>query len=120
MSPREWHIEFYRDQRGRAPVEDFIKSLDRQTIAKTQRSIELLEEYGDRLAMPMARRLVGYRFSELRIQTGGNNIRVFYFFRTGRRIILLHAFLKKDQQTPRRELDTAYRRLAEVIGETDE
>jgi phage-related protein len=42
-------------------------------------------------------------------------VRVFYFALSGRRILLLHAFLKKSQQTPRRELEIAARRLAEVV-----
>jgi len=68
--------------------------------------------------MPLARRMAGYKFSELRVQASGNNVRVFYFFVTGRRIVLLHAFLKKSRHTPRRELEIAARRLAEMVGES--
>jgi phage-related protein len=64
--------------------------------------------------MPIARPVTGYRFWELRIQAGRSNVRVFYFFQSGRRILHLHAFHKKSQQTPRRELDIAAKRLDEI------
>jgi phage-related protein len=32
----------------------------------------------------------------------------------GRRIVVLHAFVKKTQATPKRELDVARRRMKEV------
>jgi phage-related protein len=39
---------------------------------------------------------------------------VFYGTLVGRRIVMLHSFVKKSQKTPRRELDIAERRLKEV------
>ena len=42
---------------------------------------------------------------------GGKSYRVIYFAHTGRRFILLHAFLKKTRKTPRPELAIARKRL---------
>ena len=33
--------------------------------------------------------------------------RIIYCFRPGRRVVLLHAFVKRAQQTPREDLDLA-------------
>ena len=38
----------------------------------------------------------------------------FYCFMVGKRVIVLHAFIKKTQQTPDRELKLARKRLKEM------
>ena len=40
--------------------------------------------------------------------------RAFYCFLVGKRIVVLHAFIKKSQQTPDRELKLARRRMKEL------
>jgi len=40
---------------------------------------------------------------------------VIYFFFVGRRIVLLHAFQKKTQKTPRQEIETALARYNRFI-----
>jgi len=40
--------------------------------------------------------------------------RIFFCFRPGNRIVLLHVFRKKSQATPRRNLDLARKRMPEV------
>ena len=44
---------------------------------------------------------------EIRIKVGSNIYRIFCFFDAGKLIILLHAFHKKSQKTPRKELQKA-------------
>jgi phage-related protein len=83
--------------------------------AKIARDLLLLAEHGDRLGMPLSRPIVGYKFRELRVQMGGNAARVFHFATSGRRIILLHAFLKKSNKTSPRELQIAASRYAEYL-----
>lgn len=41
--------------------------------------------------------------------------RAFYCFLIGRRVVVLHAFIKKTPQTPERELKLARKRLKELI-----
>jgi phage-related protein len=113
-----WQVDYYRDVSGRSPVEEFVDGLDRKMRTKVFRSFELLEERGTSLGMPLARPIVGQRFWELRVQMAGNIIRIFYFALTGRRIILLHGFVKKEQKTPRNEIAIAARRTADLIGRT--
>jgi hypothetical protein len=50
-----------------------------------------------------------------RLPRGRSGIgRAFYCFTLGRRIVVLHAFIKKSQQTPDRELKLARKRLKEL------
>lgn len=46
---------------------------------------------------------------EIRIKEGSDIFRIFCFFEAGRLIILLHAFRKKSQKVPRKELERAKR-----------
>lgn len=40
--------------------------------------------------------------------------RAFYCFLAGKHIVVLHAFIKKSQQTPERDLNLARKRLKEL------
>ena len=110
-----WKIEFYRDERGRAPVQDFIEGLQPAIRRKVGRNINVLEREGDRLKMPLARPIAGYGFWELRVQMGRNIARIFYFLVTGRRIVFLHGFIKKTQAIPRTELEIAAARRTDWL-----
>lgn len=85
-------------------IEKFIESLETKTIAKTLRTIDLLEKFGNRLAMPHCKKVSGNLF-ELRV-TGQQEIRIFYCFHRGI-ICLLHGFVKKSQRTPNKEIRLA-------------
>jgi phage-related protein len=112
----QWRVESYRDQRGRSPVQEFIDHLDAKMHARVLRSVDMLKEYGPRLPMPYARPVTGEHFWELRVQSGNNIVRIFYFAYSGREITLLHGFVKKDRKTPRAELEIARRRHTEILG----
>ena len=94
-------------------IQDFINSLDKPTIEKVARTINLLEKFGNRLTMPHSK-YIESNLHELRIR-GKQEIRIFYCFsRNG--AYLLHGFMKKSQKTPDREIKQALRiRLALVI-----
>lgn len=40
--------------------------------------------------------------------------RAFYCFLVGKRVVIVHAFVKKTEQTPEKELKLARRRVKEV------
>lgn len=112
MPPQDqhpWVIEFYKDRRGRIPVEDFLNTLPAHERLEALRVIDLLELYGLVLGMPHARPIAG--MWELRAGPG----RIFYVAVTGRRFILLHGYRKKSQTAPQREIETAQRRWAEAV-----
>jgi phage-related protein len=118
MPAGEWTIEGYQDARGRRPVDEFLKSLPPGDRARIVRTVELLKSYGPELGMPYARHLAG-KLWELRISAGRLDYRVLYFAHTGRRFVLLHAFRKKSRKTPRREIEMARRRMAELMGQEE-
>jgi phage-related protein len=54
---------------------------------------------------------------ELRLKGTEGIARVFYCTQIGRRIVMLHSFVKKSNRTPQRELDVAIKRMKEVKRE---
>jgi phage-related protein len=104
----KWRIVFYATDRGEKPVETFIAKQDKPTIAKIIRNIDLLQQNGPSLGMPFSK-YMGENLHELRIR-GKNEVRIFYFIQIGDLIVLLHAFNKRTQKTPTKELSIAIKR----------
>lgn len=94
-------------------LEKFIQSLEKQTIAKVLHTIELLETFGNRLAMPHSKKVAGGIF-ELRIR-GSQEVRIFYTFHKGS-AVLLHGFVKKSDKTPSGEIQTTTQKLKALTG----
>jgi phage-related protein len=97
-------------------VRIFLDELLPPFADKALKSLDLLQQQGLRLGMPHTRPITGYPFWELRVQFSGDIARIFYFAIRGRRLLLLHGFVKKDRKTPRSELAIASRRYAEFIS----
>jgi phage-related protein len=74
---------------------------------------------GEVLAMPVSRPVssVDAGVSELRIRDRSGIYRVFHYRQSSRGVLVFHAFMKKTQTTPQRELDLAKRRLKELLDE---
>lgn len=89
-------------------VDKFIKSLEIHTTAKVLRTLDLLETFGGSLTMPHSKKIARDLF-ELRVR-GRQEVRIFYTFYQGN-ARLLHAFIKKDQKTPRKEIQQALAKL---------
>ncbi len=71
-------------------------------------------EFGPNIGMPHTRPLKS-SLLELRVKGKEGIARVFYYTRIGKRIIMLHMFIKKSQKTPKTELNIAAKRMQEVI-----
>lgn len=82
-------------------------------MADYARLLELLVEFGPHLRMPHSRAF-GDGLFELRPKSRSGIGRPFYCFLVGQKIVILHAFRKKTQDTPDHELKIARKRLKEV------
>jgi phage-related protein len=90
-----------------------IESWPVDVLADYARLVELLAEHGPSLRLPHSRAF-GDGLFELRPRGRSGIGRAFYCFAVGKRIVVLHAFIKKTQQTPDRELKLARMRLKEL------
>jgi phage-related protein len=94
-------------------VLDEIEAWPVDVLADYARLVELLAKHGPSLRLPHSRAF-GQGLFELRPKGKFEIGRAFYCFLIGRRCVVLHAFIKKTQQTPDNELKIAQLRLEEV------
>lgn len=90
-----------------------IESWPVDVVADYARLVELLVEHGPSLRLPHSRAF-GDGLFELRPKGRSGIGRAFYCYMVGKQVIVLHAFIKKSQQTPDNELKLARKRLKEV------
>ncbi|CAG0970120.1 hypothetical protein RHDC4_01224 [Rhodocyclaceae bacterium] len=105
-----YEIEYFHER-----VLAEIESWPVDILADYARLIELLTEYGPHLRLPHSRAM-GDGLFELRPRSSSGIGRAFYCFLVGKRVVVLHAFVKKTQQTPDRELKLARKRAKEVLN----
>ena len=109
-----WTVIFYEKENGENQVKEFLDSLPAKLKAKALFEIDLLEQYGIDLREPYTKALQGGNYRglwELRIKLGSDASRIFYFLPIRNTFVLLHGFLKKSEETPKREMEIAYRRM---------
>jgi phage-related protein len=109
----EFTVEFYK--RGdKSPVHEFILSLDEEFQLDVFAMLRRLQENPFSLGA-FSKKMEGIQnLFEVRVKGRNRAVRVFYCFKKGRTIVLLHAFAKKTQKTPLREIEIASRRVREV------
>ena len=107
----KWEIEFYQDSQGNIPVQDFICQQSAKAEAKIYRHIDLLQDLGLSLGQPYVKKLADSDVWELKVRYSSNRYRILYFASSGRKFVLLHAFLKKTVKTPKDELEIAQGRI---------
>jgi phage-related protein len=105
-----WTVTFYS-----SAVEAEILALPAGFIARFIRYAERMEVYGPDLGMPHTRAMGDGLFElRLNLKAAEGIARVFYCTLVGRKIVILHQFVKKTEKTPRKELEVARKRLKEV------
>ena len=106
FSIEEYHIVYYVDDKGRESVKDYIHKTSQKEQTKIYYFLEFLRENKGNLDEPYTRHVTG-KIRELRVDFAHNRHRIFYCAVIGRRIVLLHAFLKKTPKTPQKEKERA-------------
>jgi phage-related protein len=87
-----------------------IKALPADMQARFIRIAEMLEEFGpQKVGMPHVRPLEK-RLWEMRMSGRDGISRAIYVSAYARRLVVLHAFTKKTQATPRAAIETALKR----------
>jgi phage-related protein len=103
---------FYRTTQGNEPVREWLKGLtptECQVIGKDMQKVE----FGWPLGLPVCRSL-GNGLWEVRSDLPSRRTARVIFCIIAGQMILLHGFIKKTPQTPRRDLVLAQARKAEV------
>jgi phage-related protein len=100
----EYKVYYYRNSHTkRTPVLEYIQKIPTKDRAKITAYITLLRNCKGQLDEPYSR-YIRSGIRELRIDFAHNRHRILYTTVEGKKIILLHAFLKKTPKTPEQEI----------------
>ena len=91
-------------------MRDYIAGLPERERDDWDEALTLLGSF--RLEAPVSLRQLEGKLWEIRV----GRHRIAYVVVTALEMVLLHAFKKQGQRTPRRDLDLALRRAREVLG----
>ena len=101
-------MRFFRTDAGTEPVREWLKDLpaaERKAIGEDIKTVQ----FGWPLGMPLVAHLDSGIW-EVRIRLSTRIARVLFVL-DGDTMVLLHGFIKKEQKTPKPELDLAKERL---------
>ena len=108
-------VKFYLTLSGRSPVREFLLECSKDLRSDSWNAVDSLETR-ENLTMPLSRNLSNIHsgLHELRLKDHTGQFRFFYFIKKGDSIYFVHAFKKKTQELPRREIEIALQRLKGV------
>jgi phage-related protein len=104
-------VSFFVTDASNEPVREWLKSLpvtERRTIGEDIKTVQ----FGWPLGMPLVKNLGGGIW-EVRSNLENRIARVLFCLQ-GNRIVLLHGFIKKQQATPKPDLDLAKNRMQQL------
>lgn len=102
-----WNVEFY------AGVEDDILKMPPKILARMLKLLEMIEKHGANLGSPHTESM-GNGLFEVRAKAKEGIGRSIFCYMQGKNILVLHAFIKKSQKTPKKDLALATDRMKEV------
>ena len=106
-----WPIVYYRDSRGREPLNEAIVRLSPRDQVAVDNDIERLAEFGPTLPYPWSSQIAG-ELRELRADAGRSHYRILYR-RSHNIFVLLHFLDKRVGRLPQTEIEVADRRWAD-------
>lgn len=102
-----WEIEYHDGK-----LQEAVLALPAGLLARYIHLTDRMIEFGPDLGIPHTRAM-GTGLFELRLKSQEGIGRIFYCTLVGRRIVMLHQFVKKTEKTPPKELAIARRRMKE-------
>ena len=104
----KWQIKYFNNN-----LEDDILNLPEGLLARYLRLTDLMLQFGANLGLPHTKAIESGLF-ELRVKSKEGIARVFFCTKIGKKIVMLHSFIKKSQKTPKNEINIAKSRMKEV------
>ena len=111
---KKLQADFFKTENGNEPVRDFLKVLsseDKKSVGADIMAIEVSWPVG----YPKVRKM-DTDLWELRTSISDKRICRIFFTVSGKKMVLLHAIIKKSQKTPLEDLELAKTRKKLVLG----
>ena len=94
-----WAVHSLDTPRGTTTLEEFLDGLPDDVVAEAEALVEMLEEHGNKLRLPISKSLGKGLFEARGLTTG---VRLFFVFAPGHRIVVLDGYVKKRTSIPAR------------------
>lgn len=104
----QWTIHFYNQS-----VKEDSHALPKSIKPKFEAIMDKMIEHGPNLGLPFTKSM-GKGLFEIRAKAQEGIARGMFCTISGNAIVILHIFLKKTQETPKKELDLVIKRMKEV------
>ncbi len=112
-----YKVELYKTPSGRVPVQEYLERLTKESKTLELAQIALfrrrLEEHGMAVNNDYPNTIRKLRDDIYELRPGKN--RVFFFYYTGNKFVLLHAYRKHGQKAPTSEIDKAVKEMKDHI-----
>ena len=108
-------VLFYQTGSGRCPVRDDLDALPVRASAHAYEILEGIERHGFQAPRVVFRHLQGKLWEIKADLPDLGGYRIFYCVMERDTMLLLHAYAKKSQKAPRKEIETALRRMADAM-----
>ena len=108
-------IVFYRTDTGRCYIEDFLDSLSGKEAQKVVWIFKLIEELENVPGKYFKKLANTEDIWEVRVDGRDKTYRILGFFDGNKMIVLNHAFIKKTQKTPKRNIEVAENRKRDYM-----
>jgi phage-related protein len=113
MKPK-WEVVLYASKDGRDSVLKEIDDFGENDSIKVFKVVELLKTYGHSVLETHVKH-IDEKIWEIKI----DRYRILYFLYENQHYILIRAFMKKKQKTPKREIEIAERRYADYVSRAE-
>lgn len=107
-------VFFYKTGRGRSPVREYIDGLHKEDLARFLEVVEEIEAHGFSASRVQFKPIEG-KLWEVKFHARTSGYRVFYCMLEKDIMVWLHAFSKKTQKTPLKEIEVARNRMKEIF-----
>ena len=108
-------VNFFLSNSGKEPVREWLKDRDKNDRKVIGEDIKLVQ-FRWPLGMPLVRKM-DINLWEIRSKLSNGRISRVFFSVKNTQLILLHAFIKKSNKTPKKELDLALIRKNQWLSE---
>ncbi len=119
-----YEVKFYYDRNNNSPIVNYLDELkDKAQTSKTDRInrekilayIGALAKYGTRIGKPFVKHIEGDIW-ELRPMSN----RIFFFYWKDNSYVLLHHYIKKSQEMPKKEFNKAKNNLKDFLERNEQ
>ena len=115
---RKWEVVLYTTETGKCPIDIFLESLSVDDKEDMIKWILYLENVGNDIRRPHGDYLRD-KIYELRVTLRNNITRtLFFFYNDDNEIVLTHAFTKKTDKVPDKEINKAIKYRNDYIQRT--